>query len=169
MATPAAAPTKSNVGVRDVPAPQFVKTYAAFLKKSGKVTLPKWVDIVKTGKQRELAPLDPDWYYTRMASIARNIYRNPGTGVGALRVAYGKKERRGTRPGACSLASGAVILTAVKQLENMKIVEKMPSGGRRLTAAGRRDLDRMAGIAIHGRPVKAAPAKTAKPAAAKKA
>jgi hypothetical protein len=29
------------------------------------VELPPWTDIVKTGKLKELAPYDPDWYYIR--------------------------------------------------------------------------------------------------------
>ena len=33
------------------------------------IKLPQWVDIVKTGAFKELAPYDPDWYYIR-AGIA---------------------------------------------------------------------------------------------------
>lgn len=29
------------------------------------IKLPQWVDIVKTGTFKELAPYDPDWYYVR--------------------------------------------------------------------------------------------------------
>lgn len=29
------------------------------------IELPLWTDIVKTGKFKELAPYDPDWYYVR--------------------------------------------------------------------------------------------------------
>ena len=29
------------------------------------IQLPSWVDIVKTGAFKELAPYDPDWYYIR--------------------------------------------------------------------------------------------------------
>jgi len=32
---------------------------------SGKLEIPKWVDIVKTGTNKELAPYDPDWFYIR--------------------------------------------------------------------------------------------------------
>lgn len=27
--------------------------------------MPTWVDIVKTGSFKELAPYDPDWFYVR--------------------------------------------------------------------------------------------------------
>lgn len=39
---------------------------AAFLKKSGKLDVPKWVDIVKTATHKELGPKDADWFYTRV-------------------------------------------------------------------------------------------------------
>ena len=43
----------------------FIVAYASHLKRSGKLEVPTWVDIVKTGHYKELAPYDPDWYYTR--------------------------------------------------------------------------------------------------------
>ena len=51
--------------VKDVDAQAFVKAYAAHLKRSGKVDMPKWVDLVKTGSYKELAPYDGDWFYIR--------------------------------------------------------------------------------------------------------
>jgi len=56
---------KVGVTVKDVPANDFVKAYAAHLKRSGAIKLPEWVDIVKTGHYKELSPYDPDWYYVR--------------------------------------------------------------------------------------------------------
>lgn len=46
-------------------AEDFIKAYSAHLKRSGKLEIPTWVDIVKTGAQKELAPYDPDWFYVR--------------------------------------------------------------------------------------------------------
>lgn len=51
--------------VKDVNPHDFVKAYAAYLKRAGKLEVPKWVDIVKTGPYKELAPYDPDWFYIR--------------------------------------------------------------------------------------------------------
>jgi hypothetical protein len=64
---------KHGVTVKDVAAPAFVAAYARYLKRSGKVTLPKWVDIVKTGAFKELAPYDADWFYIR---CGRHYRRN---------------------------------------------------------------------------------------------
>ncbi|KAJ1555566.1 40S ribosomal protein S19, partial [Cladochytrium tenue] len=52
-----------GVTVKDVKPNDFVKAYSAYLKRTGKLEVPKWVDIVKTGTFKELAPYDPDWFY----------------------------------------------------------------------------------------------------------
>jgi len=46
----------SQATVKDVQAEAFIKAYAALLKRSGRLTVPKWVDLVKTGIHKELAP-----------------------------------------------------------------------------------------------------------------
>ena len=43
----------------------FIEAYASHLKRSGKLDVPTWVDLVKTGHFKEQAPYDPDWYYIR--------------------------------------------------------------------------------------------------------
>lgn len=35
------------------------------LSRSGKLKVPDWVDIVKLGKHKELAPSDENWFYIR--------------------------------------------------------------------------------------------------------
>lgn len=54
-----------GVTVKDVQPQAFVKAYAAYLKRTGKLEVPKWVDLAKTGTYKELAPYDPDWFYVR--------------------------------------------------------------------------------------------------------
>ncbi|KAI9597899.1 40S ribosomal protein S19-A [Syncephalis fuscata] len=129
--------------VKDVDAQAFVKAYAAHLKRSGKVELPKWVDLVKTGSYKELAPYESDWFYVRAASIARHIYLRNSVGVGALRKLYGGRVNRGTRPSHHADASGSVQRKALQALEKLGVLEKSPEGGRRITKDGRRDLDRI--------------------------
>lgn len=112
------------------------------------IQLPSWVDLVKTGPLRELAPYDADWYYVRAAAIARKVYMRQALGVGALRRQFGgRNERRGTVPEHFARASGGVIRHILLQLEAIGIVEKAPGvkGGRRITAQGQRDLDLIAG------------------------
>ena len=46
---------------------------------------------------KELGPYNPDWFYVRMASIARHIYLRQGVGLGALTKVYGGRQRNGCR------------------------------------------------------------------------
>lgn len=133
--------------VRDVPANQFIPAYAAHLKSNDKIQLPSWVDIVKTGPFKELAPYDADWYYIRAASLARKLYMRQNLGVGAFCRQYGgRNNRSGTVPEHFAKASGGLIRHMLKQLENIGLVEKgeTKKGGRRITPQGQRDLDLIA-------------------------
>lgn len=55
--------------MKDVPAAEFISTYAAYLKRVGLVELPSWVDTVKTAPSKELAPYDQDWLYIRIGKL----------------------------------------------------------------------------------------------------
>ncbi|KRX53916.1 40S ribosomal protein S19S, partial [Trichinella britovi] len=133
------------ISAKDVDQSELVNHLATFLKKSGKIKLPDWVDLVKLGSFKELAPVDPDWFYTRAASIARHLYIRSPTGVGAFRKVYGGRKRNGSAPAHFCLASSNVIRKCLQALEEIKWIEKAPNGkGRILTSTGRRDLDRIA-------------------------
>jgi len=67
-----------GVNVKDVPSDQFVVAYAAHLKRIGKIEVPKWADLVKTGSYKELAPYDPDWYYIRAGMHSPRVRRRRG-------------------------------------------------------------------------------------------
>jgi hypothetical protein len=58
--------------LKDVSSHDFVVEYAQHLKKTGKMEVPKWVDLCKTGPFKELAPYDEDFYFIRAG-----IYRRP--------------------------------------------------------------------------------------------
>ncbi|XP_009773201.2 small ribosomal subunit protein eS19x-like [Nicotiana sylvestris] len=122
--------------VKDVSPHEFVKAYTAHLKRSGKMELPEWTDLVKTGKLKELAPYDPDWYY---------IYLRGGIGVGGFRRIYGGNQRNGSHPRHFCKSSGSVARNILQQVQNMNIIDFDPKGGRRITSNGQRDLDQVAG------------------------
>lgn len=138
---------RHGVTVKDVSAADFVAAYAKHLKASGKIVPPAWAEYCKTGAGKELAPLNPDWYFIRAASIARHIYLRP-CGVANLRVVYGDVQSRGSRPPRFAVAAGGHIRKILQQLEAMGIVEKCEPGkkisGRRITHAGTQDLDNIA-------------------------
>ncbi|GBG61485.1 hypothetical protein CBR_g21828 [Chara braunii] len=131
--------------VKDVSPHDFVRAYAAHLKRTGKIEVPQWADLVKTASFKQLAPYDPDWYYIRAASMARKLYLRHGIGIGAFKKVYGGRKSNGVRPHHFATSSGSIARHVLKQLEVLKIVEKDPKGGRRITSNGQRDLDRIAG------------------------
>uniref|UniRef100_A0A915HHR5 40S ribosomal protein S19 n=1 Tax=Romanomermis culicivorax TaxID=13658 RepID=A0A915HHR5_ROMCU len=128
-----------KVSVKEVDQHEIVRNLAEFLKKSGKVKVPEWADIVKLGIHKELAPIDPDWYYTR---------------VGEFSCIFGGKKRFGTTPAHFRPGSTLVIRKCLQTLEAVKWVEKHPDGGRRLSRQGRKDLDRIASQIKHAQRAK---------------
>ncbi|EKX43885.1 small subunit ribosomal protein S19e, cytoplasmic [Guillardia theta CCMP2712] len=135
-----------GVTVKDVSPHEFVKAYAAYLKKQDKIKLPEMLDLIKTGPMKELAPYNDNWFYVRCAALARRLYVRQGTGVGGFSKVFGGKKRRGTLPGHFTRASRGILRKALQELENIGVLEKMPekAGGRRITKKGQQDLDRIA-------------------------
>lgn len=99
---------KSNVTTaKDVEAMKLINAYANFLKKSGKIELPKLHDLMRTKVFSEYSPYDNDWYFIRcgrrldggfsVAAIARHLYMRPNVGVKSLRDAFGSRHRNGVR------------------------------------------------------------------------
>merc|ERR1712121_327670 len=138
-------PVKMGISVKDVNAHEFTKALADFLKRTGKVKVPEWADIIKLGRHKELSPYDEDWYYIRAASVARHLYIRAPCGVGAFTKLYGGKKRNGAAPSHSCRASASICRRVFQSLESLKMVEQdANTGGRRLTQQGRRDLDRIA-------------------------
>merc|ERR1712190_497701 len=128
----------------DVEADQFIAAFAQHLKRQGRFEIPKWADIVKTSKHKELPPYDPDWLYVRTASMVRKIYIRAGMGVGAFRKVYGGQMRRGTQKNVFAKGSGKIARYILQQLEEMGLVEQDDNGGRKITKEGQRELDTVA-------------------------
>merc|ERR1712132_11058 len=129
--------SRRSVTVKDVPADDFIKACADFLKRQPKFDVPKYHDIVKTGTFKELAPYDEDWFYVRAASVARKVYLRKGTGVGALKKWYGGSS--GTHVGTCKAHFGK----ARHELEKLEMMEHLGDGGRMISSKGRAEMDRI--------------------------
>lgn len=137
--------TPSRVhSVQDVPAQDFVTAYAAHLKKQGKFQMPEWHDVVKTGKHKEQAPVNPDWVYVRAAGLLRRLCVRPGKGVLYFRHIYGGKINRGNKPEHHTLASGKVIRYVLQELERIGFVAITANGGRALTPLGQKSITEVA-------------------------
>lgn len=66
-------------------------------------------------------------------------------GVGRLRKAHGSTKNRGAKPNHHVDASGVVDRKVMQALEKIGVLEQdEEKGGRRITQAGQRDLDRIA-------------------------
>lgn len=90
-----------------------------------------------------MPPQDIDWFYVRAAAVARAVYLRKTIGVGRLRKIHGTSKNRGARPSKHVNASGSVDRKVLQSLEKINIVEiDEEKGGRRITQAGQRDLDR---------------------------
>ena len=132
--------------VKDVPAGDFIKAYAAFLKKNDKVEIPAWLEFVKTGIGKELSPYDQDWLYTRIAAIARKIYLRPHLGVSTLQHIFGGNRNNGTNRSHHIHAAGKVIRYSLQQLEKLGVVSKdkkysIKKFSRVITPQGQKELD----------------------------
>lgn len=92
----------------------------------------------------------PNRFYVRAASVARHVYLRKSVGVGALRKVHGGQKNRGSRPSHHVDASGSVDRKILQALEKIGIVEQHEKGGRRISQAGQRDLDRMCTTLIYG-------------------
>merc|ERR1712244_185958 len=135
------------VCVKDVNQADFVTAFAAFLKKSGKMTPPKWSDFAKTATFKQMPPADDDWFYVRTAAIARQLYIKGTVGVGRMSTIYEGAANRGFRPSHTYKGNGHIARLAFQQLESMKLVEKADKG-RKLSKEGQRDMDRVAATLV---------------------
>ena len=133
--------------VFDVPADLLIKKVAEEFKDNDKINSPAWSNFVKTGVHKERKPENADWWYVRCASIIRRVYMDGPVGVMSLRTFYGGKKDRGVTPEVFRKGSGAIIRTALHQLEDAGLVEKV-EGGRVVSPKGRSFLDKTAGEII---------------------
>lgn len=114
------------MGIYDVPAGMLISEVAKDLK--AKLKKPAFTEHVKTGAHRERQPNDPDWFYTRAASVLYRVYKEGGTGTGTLRTYYGGRKNRGVKPEEKRKASGKIIRTCLQMLEKEGLLKKEKKG-----------------------------------------
>lgn len=132
--------------IYDVDTNQLIENAAEELKKLG-FKKPIWSDFVKTGVHKEKPPINPDWWYFRLAAVLRSVYRMGPIGTSKLRTKYGGKKNRGHRPEKTFKGSGSIIRKALQQLEESGFVQKNEKGvhkGRIITPKGKSFLDKIA-------------------------
>ncbi len=125
----------------DVPTATLLPRLAAELKSRNAVVPPPWAAFVKTGVHKQRAPVDPDWWYLRSASVLRKVYLKRAVGVSRLSAEYGGRKDRGSAPYHARTGSRAVLREIVQQLEKAGLLKPYEGRGRRVTPAGQKLLD----------------------------
>ncbi|MFW9802660.1 MAG: 30S ribosomal protein S19e [Candidatus Thorarchaeota archaeon] len=129
--------------VYDIPSTVMIRRLAQDLRSRDEIKPPEWALFVKTGAHKERSPDDPDWWYVRCASILRKIYLRGPIGTERLRIDYGGKKRRGAKPNKFHKGSGAIVRTALQQLERAGFIMKRGNKGREMTNIGRSYMDKL--------------------------
>jgi small subunit ribosomal protein S19e len=123
----------------DVPASQFIERLAKYLKENvEQVQPPAWAAVAKTGSHVENQPQDPDWWYTRTASILRKVYIHGPIGLEKLRADYGGRKGFSVRPNHASKAGGSNIRKILQQLEAAGLIQTTKPKGRVMSPKGRK-------------------------------
>jgi small subunit ribosomal protein S19e len=122
---------------------KFIPALAEALKAIPEIETPEWAHFVKSSASRERPPAEEDFWYTRAASILRQLYIKGVVGVGKFRTRYGSRKGRGGKPSEFRKAGGKIIRVILQQVEAAGLVEKLSKlqFGRRLTQKGRDLLD----------------------------
>lgn len=129
------------VNARDVPSDKLIGTLATQVKNLPGMKEPEWAHFVKTGSHAERPPENPDWWYTRAASLLRKLYMHGPVGLTDLERAYGGTKALAYFPKHHRDAGGSSIRKVLQQLEQAELVAKTPKG-RILTPKGRAMLDK---------------------------
>ena len=127
----------------DVPPSLLLPPLAAELRTRGAVAPPVWATFVKTGVHKERAPVEPDWWYLRSASVLRKIYVSGHVGIQRLSAEYGGKRDRGSAPYHARSGSRAILREIVQQLEKSGLVKPYKNMGRRVSPEGQKLLDQV--------------------------
>ena len=123
----------------DVPASKFIQKLATYLKENvEEIQPPAWAAFAKTGSHTEKQPQDPDWWYTRSASLLRKIYIHGPIGLERLCSDYGGRKGFSVRPNHASKAGGSNIRQILHQLETAGFVTTTRPQGRRISPKGRK-------------------------------
>lgn len=130
--------------VYDVPPGLLVRELAEELKRDGRVKPPEWAPFVKTGVHREKSPAEPDWWYTRLASVLRKVYIRGPVGTERLAAEYGGNRDDGSAPKHPRQGSRSIARECLQQLEHLGYVRAIERRGRVITPKGQALVDRKA-------------------------
>jgi len=100
--------------------------------------------MAKTSSHTSRQPENPEWWFTRAASILRKTYTHGPIGIEKLRADYGGRHRKGVSREHVRKGGGTNIRKILQQLEAAGLIETNKNKGRTITSEGRRTLDKLA-------------------------
>ncbi len=130
--------------VYDVPPGLLIEKLREQLQAEGKIKPPEWAKFARTGVHTEKAPVQPDWWYRRVAAVLRKVYVNGPVGSTRLAAEFGGRRDDGSAPYHPRRGSRSVAREAMQQLESLGYLSKLEKKGRTITPAGRKLLDKAA-------------------------
>ncbi|CAD26072.1 40S RIBOSOMAL PROTEIN S19 [Encephalitozoon cuniculi GB-M1] len=113
-------------GIYEVMPEKFNEALKSYLKSTNEVVPLQDHDIMKTGEGREQAPIEEDWYFTRMASIVRQISIKGAVTSEFLAKRYGSLKNRGCRPSKYVGAYPEIGESVLENLKNMGWINEHP-------------------------------------------
>ena len=129
--------------VYDVPPGLLIERVKEQLQAEGKIKPPEWARFARTGVHTEKAPVQPDWWYRRLAAVLRKVYVHGPVGSTRLAAEFGGRRDDGSAPYHPRRGSRSVAREAMQQLESLGYLSKAEKKGRTITPAGRKFLDRV--------------------------
>ena len=129
----------------DVPASKFIEKLAKYLKENVEEVQPStWANAAKTGIHTEKPPQNPNWWYTRGASVLRKVYVHGPVGLEKLRADYGGRKGFRVTPEHAAKAGGSNIRKVLQQLEAAGLIQTVRPQGRKMSPKGRKILQEVA-------------------------
>jgi small subunit ribosomal protein S19e len=125
----------------DVPPGLLIERLKDRLQQEGKIKPPEWAPFVRTGVHTEKAPVQPDWWYRRVAAVLRKVYLKGPVGTSRLAAEFGGRRDDGSAPYHPRRGSRSIAREAMQQLESMGLLVKVEKRGRSISPQGRKLLD----------------------------
>ena len=132
------------VTVYDVPPEKLIHKISMKLKENTVIIPPEWSKFVKTGRHRERAPTQDDWWYIRTAAVMRKVYIHSPIGISRLSSMFGGSADRGSKPDRPVKGSRAIIRNIFHQLEKAGYITNLKGKGRVISPSGQKFLDNIA-------------------------
>ncbi len=113
-----------RTAVKEVDPKSFIQKCVEELQKIKEIQMPEKFRFAKTGPHKKNPPHNPNWWYTRTASVLRRVYLDGPVGVSSLRSYYGGRKQKGHKPEKTVRAGGGSLRKILQQLEASGLIEK---------------------------------------------